>query len=194
MAKKVLFAVYVLTRDVRNKLYSMLIRNMLFKCGSGTLFVPPLRIAGASRIEIGQSVYIESNSWLQTLDDGDNHSVAILIGSGTSIAGCFTISAVRSVIIEKEVLIARNVYISDHKHQFNKIGTPIIRQGIDGIAPVAIKQGAWIGQNCIICPGVTIGKGAVIGANSVVRNDVPDFCVAAGSPANVIRHIGGLSE
>jgi acetyltransferase-like isoleucine patch superfamily enzyme len=54
--------------------------------------------------------------------------------------------------------------------------------------PIVIKDGAHIGIGAIIMPGVTIGKGAVIGAGSVVTRDIPDYCVAAGVPAKVIKN------
>ena len=55
--------------------------------------------------------------------------------------------------------------------------------------PISIGSNAWIGFDCCILPGVTIGDGAVIGARSVVVEDVPPFSVAAGNPARVIRHL-----
>ena len=55
--------------------------------------------------------------------------------------------------------------------------------------PIVVGEGAHIGMRAIILPGVTIGKGAIIGAGSVVTKDVPDYCVAAGVPARVIRQI-----
>lgn len=58
------------------------------------------------------------------------------------------------------------------------------------IGKVVIKDGAHIGIGAIIMPGVTIGKGAVIGAGSVVTKDIPDYCIAVGSPAKVIKEIG----
>jgi len=81
------------------------------------------------------------------------------------------------------------VYISDHRHEFGDPVVPIADQGITGIRPVRIGDGAWLGQNVVICPGVTIGRNAVVGANSVVRHDVPDFAVVAGAPARLIRMI-----
>ena len=54
-------------------------------------------------------------------------------------------------------------------------------------APVFIQNGAHIGIGTIIMPGVTIGKGSVVGAGSVVTKSIPDFCVAIGSPAKVIK-------
>lgn len=56
-------------------------------------------------------------------------------------------------------------------------------------APVHIEDNVWIGGNVTICPGVTIGKNSVIGAGSVVTDDVPENCIAAGNPARVIRQI-----
>jgi acetyltransferase-like isoleucine patch superfamily enzyme len=64
-----------------------------------------------------------------------------------------------------------------------------MHQGVDKVQPVLIREGAWLGQNVVVCPGVTIGKGAVVGANSVVTTSIPDYCVAVGAPAKVIRAI-----
>lgn len=113
----------------------------------------------------------------------------IKIGNQCSIAGACTITAAQSVTIESKVLMARNVYISDHTHAHDSRKVPILDQGIAGIKPVRICEGAWLGQGVVVCPGVTIGRNSVIGANSVVRHDVPDFCVAVGVPARVIRQI-----
>ena len=57
-----------------------------------------------------------------------------------------------------------------------------------------IGDGAWLGQNVVVCPGVTIGRGAVIGANAVVLDDVPDYAVAVGVPASVVRRFAGTEE
>jgi acetyltransferase-like isoleucine patch superfamily enzyme len=153
----------------------------------------PIRLSGEGRITLGSDVFIGADSWLQTLPDGDNRSVAISIGDGTSAAGACVISAVQSVRLEENVLLARNVYISDHMHRYSQTRQPVLAQGLDKIRPVLIKRGAWLGQNVVVCPGVTIGQGAVIGANSVVTQDVPEFSVAAGAPARVVKAIVGAS-
>jgi len=152
----------------------------------------PVRLSGEKRIALGSNIFVGSDSWLQTLADGDNHSVAITVGDGTSIAGSCVISAVRSVRLEENVLLARNVYISDHSHRYTQTDQPVMDQGVEKIKPVLIKKGSWLGQNVVVCPGVTIGTGAVIGANSVVTQDVPDFSVAAGAPARVVKTIAAV--
>jgi acetyltransferase-like isoleucine patch superfamily enzyme len=172
-----------------SKAFSLLISGGFRKYGKATVLMPPLRLNGEHRIELGDRVFAGPSCWLQTIPDGDNREVAISIASGTSIAGMCVISAVRSVQLEENVLLARNVYISDHIHKYSRTDMPILAQGVDKIRPVLIKSGAWLGQNVVVCPGVTIGVGAVIGANSVVTQDIPDYCVAVGSPARIVRKI-----
>lgn len=177
---------------LRCKVFSLLISGAFARFGGKTVLTYPIRLSGEERIAIGDHVFIGPGSWLQTLPDGENTSIAVSIGKGTSVAGACVISAVRSVQLEENVLLARNVYISDHAHKYTDTEIPVIAQGVDSIKPVLVKRGAWLGQNVVVCPGVTIGTGAVIGANSVVTRDVPDNCVAAGSPARVLKDIPSL--
>jgi acetyltransferase-like isoleucine patch superfamily enzyme len=83
--------------------------------------------------------------------------------------------------------LARNVYISDHAHAYENLDMPIMHQGIDSIAPVSIGRNTWLGENAVVLPGVTIGQHCVIGANAVVNTSIPDFSVAVGAPARVVR-------
>ena len=92
------------------------------------------------------------------------------------------------------MLIAKNVYIADHRHAFGDPDRAILDQGIEGVAGVEVCDGAWIGQGVVVGPGVRIGRGAVVGANAVVLDDVPDRAVAAGVPARVIRHIDNAAS
>ncbi len=171
----------------RSKCFSLLVAGAFANFGKKTVLVPPVRLAGEHRITIGDNVFIGSGSWLQTIPNEDDSSIAISIGSGTSIAGACVISAVKRVTIEEDVLLARNVYISDHMHRHTSTAVSILHQGLDKIQPVRIRSGAWLGQNVVVCPGVTVGTNAVVGANSVVTRDVPDFAVAVGSPARVVK-------
>lgn len=63
------------------------------------------------------------------------------------------------------------------------------REGVEYAKPVIIGDDCWIGGNTTIMPGVTIGKGCTIGAGSVVTKDIPDFSVAIGSPAKVVKKV-----
>ncbi len=182
-------ALYRVSVRVRAKIFSLLISGAFAHFGRKTVLMFPLRLDGEKRIAIGDRVFIGAGSWLQALPDGQNGAVAVSVGTGTSIVGACVISAVRSVQLEENVLLARNVYISDHIHRYSSTDLPIMAQGVDKIQPVLIRRGAWLGQNVVVCPGVTIGRGAVIGANSVVLQDIPDFSVAVGAPARVVKTI-----
>ena len=184
---RICFSSYKGLIRARSKCFSLLVAGAFAHFGKKTALVPPVRLAGEHRISIGDNVYIGSGSWLQTLPNEDDCSIAISIGNGTSIAGSCVISAVKLVTIEEDVLLARNVYISDHMHRHTSTTVPILHQGLDRVQPVRIRSGAWLGQNVVVCPGVTVGINAVVGANSVVTRDVPDFAVAVGSPARVVK-------
>lgn len=77
---------------------------------------------------------------------------------------------------------------------FSITDTPIYFQGHGEVEQVKLREGCWIGANCIILPGVTVGKNSVVGAGSVVTKSIPDFSVAVGSPAKVIKVIDDLSN
>jgi acetyltransferase-like isoleucine patch superfamily enzyme len=181
-------ALYRGSTRARDKVFSVLAGRAFAAFGSSSVLQLPLRISGEERIAVGSGVFVGAGSWLQVLD-GPGPDVAIEIGDGTSIAGTCVLSAAQSVRLGRKVLLARNVYISDHSHEFAELGEAILDQGVTRVAPVEIGDGAWLGQNVVVCPGVRIGRGAVVGANSVVRDDVPDFAVAAGAPARIVREL-----
>lgn len=86
------------------------------------------------------------------------------------------------------MLLSPNVYITDCDHEYRNVDISIIDQGIvQKRQKVSIGDGSYIGINAVIVGNVKIGKHCVIGANSVVTKDVPDYCVAVGSPAKVIK-------
>ena len=87
------------------------------------------------------------------------------------------------VEIEDNVLIAPEVKISTVNHDLQD------RHNLFHFGKVTIKENAWICMGAIICPGVTIGKNAVVAAGAVVTKDVPDNMVVAGSPAKIIKEI-----
>lgn len=152
----------------------------------------PLQLDGKNRIFIGKRVVINYKSWLAAMPlTGEN--VELVIEDGTVIGHFAHIYATKSIRIEKKVLIADKVYISDNLHGYENPEIPIIDQPIVQKKPVIIGEGSWIGENvCII--GATIGKGCVIGANSVVTHDISDYSVAVGSPAKVIKYYDKSSK
>ena len=106
------------------------------------------------------------------------------IADGVAISG--VIDTIHKVTIEKDAFSGHDVFILTGGHDPNKLGEERKRFGAGG--PVIIKEGAWLGSRCIIVGPVTIGRHAVIGAGAVVINDVPDYALAAGNPAQIKKY------
>jgi len=157
--------------------------------------VPPFRYGNLGSISLGSDVQIMRDCWIQVIPPGsrDPHP-ALSIGDNVSIGMGATISAAKSIVIEDFALFARNVYISDHGHEYHDVGRPICLQGLRKLAGVRIGYGSWLGQNVVVLPGVSIGRNSVVGANSVVQSDIPDYCVAVGAPARVIKRYDSVRE
>ncbi len=155
-----------------------------FGNNSSVLF--PLNMNGIENISIGDNVKVAYKTWLAAVPHTGAEKCELIIGEGTCIGNFNHIYATKSIIIGKNVLIADRVYISDNLHSYENINIPIIHQPIKQIGTVVIGDGSWLGENvCVI--GAKIGKNCVIGANSVVTKDIPDYCVAVGTPAKIIK-------
>ena len=112
----------------------------------------------------------------------------VRIGTGSEIGERCRISIANSLEIGGKVLLSPNVYITDRDHEYRNIEVPVIDQGIVQRGQKAsIGEGSYIGINAVIVGNVKIGKHCVIGANSIVNKDIPDFCVAVGCPAKIIK-------
>jgi acetyltransferase-like isoleucine patch superfamily enzyme len=141
-------------------------------------------IAAKVGIKIGSKVYLGRNSFLKAkygrvvLADGVN------IGSFTRIATQGTIE------IGNSVLISSYVYIGAGNHGFNDSSTAIIEQEMGPYKGIKIGDNTWIGAKATILDGVTIGKDAIIGAHSLVRDDVPDRAIVVGTPAKILKFRG----
>lgn len=140
-------------------------------------------------IKVGENVVICEHVWLNANDSRSISSPTLTIGNGSYIGRFCHINAWSDVVIEENVLIADRVFISDADHFYSSTSLPIILQGDYFKAPVRLKKGCWIGTGAVILPGITIGQNAVIGANSVVTKDIPDFTVAAGVPAQILKNL-----
>ena len=103
-----------------------------------------------------------------------------LIGRGSGIV------AHESIEIGDDVFTGHHIYITDANHGYDDPDLPVGRQ-FGKAKPVRIGSGSWIGHGAVVLPGARIGEHVVVGAASVVTGDLPDFCVAVGSPARVIR-------
>lgn len=143
----------------------------------------PLKIVNPRSIYLGKKVYIHDYAWLYC---SDNNKHRIIVDDGSVIGHFSHIVAKKKVTIGKCVLIADKVFISDCTHEYKNISIPIINQDVNVIKPVDIGDDSWLGENVCVC-GASIGNHCVIGANSVVTKDIPDYCIAVGTPARVVK-------
>jgi len=101
------------------------------------------------------------------------------------------LSAKNRIHLERDVLVAQLVIIMDHNHAYEDITVPIRDQGVTEGGTIRIGQGTWIGHGAsIICTRgeLTVGRNCIVGANSVVTRNIPDYSVAAGDPATIRGH------
>jgi acetyltransferase-like isoleucine patch superfamily enzyme len=146
----------------------------------------PLLIIKPENIYIGSNTVIFYKAFLAATPLTGLAEAKLIIGNNCKIGHFNQIFATGHIEIESFVNTADKVYISDNSHDYEDILKPIKYQKINQKGRIIIGQGSSIGQNVCIM-GASIGKNCIIGANSVVTKDIPDYCVAVGSPAKVIR-------
>lgn len=145
----------------------------------------PENIIGEEYIRLGDGVYIGYRASI-IVRKWHDIKPSLNIGADTKIRPFFHVVCAREVSIGSDVIIADKVFISDNTHEYRDILSPISQQGMRYINPVIIGNSSWIGENVSII-GASIGKHSVIGANSVVITDVPDYSVAVGCPAKIVK-------
>ncbi|GEK57029.1 acyltransferase [Pseudoalteromonas espejiana] len=90
--------------------------------------------------------------------------------------------------IGDNVMMGPEVVVYTRNHAIDRVDIPMCQQGFKEIAPVYIEDDVWIGRRVIILPGVSIGKGCVLGAGSVIAKDIPPYSIVVGNPGKVIRN------
>jgi acetyltransferase-like isoleucine patch superfamily enzyme len=130
--------------------------------GRGVAISPTASFANAHNLVIGDHVHIGANCTLWA-------------GHGTA-----------RILVGEHALFAPGVMITAANYRFND-GAPVSRQLMNE-ADVVIGRDVWLGYGCVVLPGVTVGDGAILGAGTVVREDVPPRAIVAGNPAAVVGH------
>ncbi len=152
----------------------------------------PFDVRGKRFIDFGKSLTTGKGCRLEAYPTNNKDRV-LLIGNNVELNDYVHITAMIGVFIGNNVLMASKIYISDCTHGFynetSKDSSPeqIPNAREYNMAPVHIEDNVWIGESVSILPGVTIGKGTIIGANSVVTKNIPDNCIAVGVPAKVVK-------
>lgn len=155
-------------------------------------------------IDDGCVVYLENEA--STLVFGDRVSLyrgtiihqggqaEVAIGSDTHIQNDVQITAFGNVRIGSNVQIAPRCALYPYDHRFDDLSKPIREQPLRTAGGIVIEDDAWLGVGVIVLDGVTIGRGAVIGAGSVVTRSIPALAIAAGNPARIIGSRGNAAS
>jgi acetyltransferase-like isoleucine patch superfamily enzyme len=148
----------------------------------GTFIEKNCTFCGLDTIFFNSNVSIGINSFFSA-EGGE-----IMVGKNTSFNSGVHINAsvCGKIYIGNNCLIGPNVVMRTADHIFSSIDTPIRQQG-HKCQNILLEDDIWLGSNVIILGGVTIGKGSVIGAGSVVTKNIPEYSIAVGVPAKVIK-------
>lgn len=155
-------------------------RAVARKLGHGTRIGSGVGFKHLETFELGAGVFIGSQTYIQGRFDG-----RCIIGNYVWIGPQSYFDA-RDLIIEDYVGWGPGAKALGSTHTGLPIDIPIVQTDLE-IKPVKIEVGADIGMNAVILPGVTIGKGSIVGAGAVVTKDVPPFAIVAGVPARFLR-------
>lgn len=166
--------------------------NILFYAhfGNRSMIKKPIIINGKKNISIGDHVTIREGARIECLsrwnDDVLEYKPHLTINDRVSIEQRVHIACAQSINIGNDVTISLNVTILDCSHDILPVENNVLENKLI-TAPVEIGSYSFIGAGAVIMKGVKIGKNVVIGANAVVNKSIPDFCIAAGVPAKVIK-------
>jgi acetyltransferase-like isoleucine patch superfamily enzyme len=139
-------------------------------------------------VSIGDESLVMKNAILHVYNFRDLPRAGIRIGARSLVGESCILRGQGGISIGDDVYLGTLVQVLAVNHIFADTARPISQQGITAQG-ISIADGAWVGSGAIILDGVRVGRNAVVGAGAVVTRDVPDYCVAVGNPARVIRDL-----
>ncbi len=155
----------------------VVLRGMVFLGKRVELHARP----GFGRLEIGRWVHIGDGNSLRC------HEGSLRIGDKVVFGKDNTVNCYLDIEIGGASIVADWVYVTDFDHRIEDVTVPIKDQGIVK-TPVRIGPDVWIGTKVSVLRGTRVGRGSVLGAHAVVRGDIPEFSIAVGAPARVVRN------
>lgn len=136
-----------------------MLEELVGECGPGLDFRPPIYLEYKERVTFGSHLFINAN--------------LMILGSGI-------------VSIGDNTLIGPDVRLYTVNHPLD---VELRREGWERAFPITIEADVWLGGSVVVCPGVTIGRGSIVAAGSVVTKDVPPGVVVGGNPARTLRAV-----
>lgn len=177
-------------------------RLLILRLGSGAKIYPGAIFRGGSNIEIGADAWVAPLAYVAAIGTGtfkigsnsEIHSFSrietdrgnLSIGDHFSLNSYSCINGFGGLVIGNDVRIASHCVILSSTHSHADCRTSIRQQDVMA-RPTLIGNDVWIGSHSVILGGVTIGSHCIIAAGSIVTNNIPDYAIAAGVPARVVR-------
>jgi lipopolysaccharide O-acetyltransferase len=152
-------------------------------------------LGGLAHMRIGRNFSAGDHLWLEAITsyNGQAHTPELLIGDHANLSDSVHIACLHSITIGDGLLAGSRVLISDHTHGVytgpnqSSPETRPTQRPLSSSAPITIGRNVWLGDGVCVLTGASIGDGAIIGANSVVRGPIPAATIAVGAPARVVR-------
>lgn len=185
---------------LRSKLYPLI----LGKVGRNVAFGVNVTIRHPGKIRIGDNVVIDDNCVLDAKGDGNNgitigngvfigkntiltcHDGDIVLEDNVNIGFNCVISSLSSIVLKKNNLLASFVYLVGGDHIADRTDVPVLFQGRTSKG-IVIEENCWLGAHVSVLDGSVVGRDSIIGANAVVNGTIPEFSIAVGAPARVLR-------
>jgi acetyltransferase-like isoleucine patch superfamily enzyme len=189
---------------LRRMLYPLVLSSM----GRNISIGRNVTIRGSSMISIGNNVMIDDNCVIDARGEGcrieieDDVLVSggtvirarngrLRVGRGSSIGRNCLLGTDHRLEVGEEVLVGAYTYLcAGGLHRFNGSELSVLCQGVDQSKGITVGDGVWLGARVTLLDGVTVGRGSVIGAHSLVNRDIAEKMIAHGSPARVTRGRG----
>lgn len=176
------------------RIYSEWIKYEFHSCGKGCFFGGFILLNGGKYIDIASNITMGRGLVLEVYDKHQDQCFTphVVIGNYVNIGDHSHISCINAITIKDNVRMGRKVFITDNAHGASERNLLDMRPNTRPLfskGPITIEENVWIGEMVCIMPGVTIGRGAIIGANAVVTHDVPPYTLVAGNPARVVKEI-----
>jgi acetyltransferase-like isoleucine patch superfamily enzyme len=166
--------------------------NELSKVYKNVSFGNMVQVIGMKNIVIGEGSCICDNAWLNICQRDEN--VRMRIGKCVLVGRQSMLSTGGHLEIGDYCVFAPRVYISDADHVFDDITQPIMQQGATLDRSIIIEENCWFGINVVVTGNLTVGRCSIIGANAVVKKDVPPFCIVVGNPSRIVKMYNPITK
>ena len=179
----------VVNRRTRDRILAHELRTVQLRLGRQP------KIRGIRHMRIGSSFSAGDHLWLEAIANfaGNSHRPILTIGQNVNFSDNVHVACIHRVAIGEGVLSGSRVIITDHNHgcytgafQSDPEQRPALRP-LHSHSQVVVGDNVWLGDGVVVLPGAEIGRGAIIGSNSVVNGVIPALCIAVGAPARSIK-------